>query len=181
VRDNLEGVLSEAPPAYAQATRQQRDATESPAKPTGWSITIAPPGEPAQRLGIVGRVLGPDKKPIDGAEVYAYHADSSGTCGPGGNAAPRLAGRLKADAHGRYEIRTIRPGMYGGPPHVHFTVSAPRWSPESFTVSLRGPTPARGLPSREELLSLNRIFKDGGMIRDSTGMLRLSHDLVLGR
>ena len=94
----------------------------SPATPDSSILTIAGPREPGTKLIVTGHVLTRDgKRPVPGARVGVYHADASGTYGARGGMA-RLSGWLLTDAAGRFEIRTVRPGAYLGPSHIHFIV-----------------------------------------------------------
>jgi catechol 1,2-dioxygenase len=99
-------------------------------------------------LFLHGRVLGPDGKPVPGAMVEAWHANSKGFYShfdPTNTQSPfNLRRAVRADAEGRYEFRTLVPVGYGCPPdgptlallkqlgrhgnrpaHVHLFVSAP--------------------------------------------------------
>lgn len=104
---------------------------EAPAHLTS-RLTIAPPGEPGDRLVLEGTVFRPDgKTPAAGVLLYAYHtnargyyAHAEGTTGQGrwhGD----LRGWLRTGADGRYRIETIRPAPYpsgGIPAHIHMHV-----------------------------------------------------------
>jgi protocatechuate 3,4-dioxygenase, beta subunit len=89
--------------------------------------TIAPQGEPGERLVITGQVFAPDgATPVRDAIVYAYQTDATGHYqnDPQTRIA-RLHGWAKTDAQGRFEFQTIHPGPYPGrdiPAHVHFHV-----------------------------------------------------------
>jgi protocatechuate 3,4-dioxygenase beta subunit len=80
-------------------------------------------------LIITGVVYQSDgKTPLAWAVMYAYQTDADGYYSreQGGNRAPRLKGRLKTGADGRYEIRTIMPGHYPGgkvPSHIHASIT----------------------------------------------------------
>jgi protocatechuate 3,4-dioxygenase beta subunit len=88
-----------------------------------------------QAIEISGHVydgLG-EGKPIAGAEVEIWHADSHGNYHPNGNGpssgyqASELAlrGFVKTDAEGRYRLTTIYPGEYTGRVrHFHFKIRA---------------------------------------------------------
>lgn len=95
----------------------------------GWSVAIPPTGEPGEAMVISGTIYKEDGvTPLAGAELEVYHTDASGLYGPSGNAAPRLKGRMRTGADGRYEFRTIRPGHYPDariPAHVHARLFAP--------------------------------------------------------
>ena len=81
------------------------------------------PGEPFEMTGVVrDRVRG---RPMPRAKVYVYHADAKGAYARS-NDPPRLAGTLLTDEQGRYRIRSVFPGSYGGyAAHVHFEILEP--------------------------------------------------------
>lgn len=99
----------------------------------GASAVLAPAGEPGDRLIVEGRVLA-GGAPVAGADLVLYHTDNTGCYSrdcqdernPGARNA-RLAGRLKTDGQGRYEIRTIKPAQYRGtsgpPAHIHYELT----------------------------------------------------------
>jgi protocatechuate 3,4-dioxygenase beta subunit len=105
----------------------------APAAPADSSVlVIAGPDEPGARMVVTGRMLTRDGRPAPGERVGVYHTDASGQYGthPTRRSYPpardaRLSGWLVTDAAGRFEIRTIRPGLYPGggtPAHIHFIV-----------------------------------------------------------
>jgi protocatechuate 3,4-dioxygenase beta subunit len=96
--------------------------------PTGADISLVPPGEPGEPLVITGRVVTLDgRDPLPGLDVYAYHTDAKGLYAPAADpkGEPRLCGVLRSGSRGEYRIRTIMPGAYSGPPHVHLEVWGP--------------------------------------------------------
>jgi protocatechuate 3,4-dioxygenase beta subunit len=100
------------------------------------------PEEPGQPLIVTGTVYQSDgRTPAAGVELLVYQTDATGVYGngPGSNEAnARLRCRLKTDASGRYEVRTIRPGRYptGGPPaHVHIKVNGAQDATFTFAES----------------------------------------------
>jgi len=96
-----------------------------------WKTTLVGTDEPGEPLVVSGRIFAPDgRTPAAGAVLYVYHTDARGLYsekdGQGGPPDPRIKGRMKADADGRYEFRTIKPASYPGsrnPAHVHAQVS----------------------------------------------------------
>jgi catechol 1,2-dioxygenase len=93
-----------------------------------------------------GVVHGPDGKPLPGAIVDVWHANTKGLYSffDKSQSKYNLRRRIETDANGRYEFRTIVPAGYGCPPdgptqrllnalgrhgqrpaHIHFFVSAP--------------------------------------------------------
>jgi protocatechuate 3,4-dioxygenase beta subunit len=85
---------------------------------------------------VSGRVfsgLGADR-PLAGAEVEVWHADSTGNYHPNGNGPASsyqpseiaLRGIVRTDVKGRYRFTTIYPGEYTGRArHFHFKIRAP--------------------------------------------------------
>jgi len=98
-------------------------------------MTIAAPDEPGNRMIIRGRVLRADTKlPYAEAVLYAYHTDITGhyATSDASDHILRWHGRLhdwcRADADGRYELHSIRPGAYPNgkaPEHIHAAVQLP--------------------------------------------------------
>ena len=104
------------------------------------------PDADAEALVIHGTVTDTDGKPVDGALVECWHANSKGFYShfdpTGAQSEFNLRGSVKTGADGRYEFRTLMPVGYGCPPqgstqhvlnalarhgnrpaHVHFFVS----------------------------------------------------------
>jgi hypothetical protein len=95
---------------------QEPDPPDPPASSLSWQARIAPAGEPGEPLVISGQVFDPSGlHAVPNIVVYAYHTDIKGLYTPSGAARPpRLRGRARTDAEGRYEFRTIRPAPYPG-------------------------------------------------------------------
>ena len=78
------------------------------------------PDEDAGPLVIHGVVKGADGKPVAGALVECWHADSRGFYShfdPTGKQSDfNLRGAVRTDANGKYEYRTLMPVGYGCPP-----------------------------------------------------------------
>lgn len=84
-----------------------------------------------QVLYLSGRVLDVRGKPLPGARLELWQANAhgryihSGDGNASGPLDPNFQGyaSLRADAEGRYRIKTIKPAPYGGrTPHLHFIV-----------------------------------------------------------
>ncbi|MFP6562508.1 catechol 1,2-dioxygenase [Paraburkholderia sp. B3] len=105
------------------------------------------PDADAGPLVIHGTVTGTDGKPVAGAVVECWHANSKGFYShfdpTGAQSDFNLRGAVKTDANGKYEFRTLMPVGYGCPPqgstqrllneiarhgnrpaHVHFFVTS---------------------------------------------------------
>jgi len=103
------------------------------------TLELAGPDEPGIRLTVDGVVRGKDGKPVAGAEIHAYQTDVRGRYTREkvmDEPHARLSGRLRTDAEGRFELRTIRPGGYPKtalldgrerkiPAHIHLDITAP--------------------------------------------------------
>jgi protocatechuate 3,4-dioxygenase beta subunit len=102
------------------------------------TTTIAGESEPGERMVVSGQVFLPDGvTPAAGIIMYAYHTDVRGYYNDRQGLDPRLRGWMRTDAQGRYEYRTIRPGVYpqrNVPAHVHYHFWGPgvpvQWSEE---------------------------------------------------
>ncbi len=98
-------------------------------------LVVPPPGEPGTPLRVTGRVLLADGTPVPGVMIYVYQTNANGIYPkrPGLCGAARIQGYLRgyvqSDVQGRYEILTIRPGIYrerDTPAHIHMTVALTR-------------------------------------------------------
>ena len=94
----------------------------SPGSPRRRSLIV--PGLRGTRLTLTGRVLSTRCRPVRGALLSFWHADSDGDYDNDGF---RLRGHQFSDALGRYRLETIVPGLYSGRTrHIHVKVQAPR-------------------------------------------------------
>jgi protocatechuate 3,4-dioxygenase beta subunit len=87
-------------------------------------------GEPEEKydtgdgLVVRGRVTTPDCAPLAGATVVRWHANRHGVY------EEYFRATMRADADGRFEFSTIKPGKYANlARHVHWHVSAPGYQP----------------------------------------------------
>jgi protocatechuate 3,4-dioxygenase beta subunit len=88
-----------------------------------------------QLLHVMGRVLGRDGKPVVGAKMEVWQANSFGRYDhPSDNNPAPLDpnfegfGEVLTDANGRYHFETVKPGKYPAgrsvrPPHIHFEIT----------------------------------------------------------
>jgi protocatechuate 3,4-dioxygenase beta subunit len=118
------------------------------APPPSSSITLVSDSEPGQRLTIHGRVGGENGKPVAGARLHVYQTDASGRYTPGkpmDEPHARLAGWLRTDMDGKFELHTIRPGGYPKavrlgdrdrkiPAHIHIDITADGYAPRKVQV-----------------------------------------------
>lgn len=148
----------------------QRDTPCRDRQPGGSEVRIAGPDEPGTPLVITGHVLeGPDRVPVAGARLLAFHTDAEGYYSVGGmderNA--RLCGVLATDAEGRYRIETIRPAHYatGGPPaHVHFELTPPSETMRRFTLNFEGDPKLGGRPAGERWDTIRPVEERDGTL-----------------
>jgi protocatechuate 3,4-dioxygenase beta subunit len=111
-----------------QSVIAKADTLELPSK-----INVTVNEEPGEPMTISGTVyLSDGKTPANGAILSLWQTDTNGYYVEGGGGAgelhPRLHGRLKTSADGKYEFKTIKPGQYPShttPAHVHAHISAP--------------------------------------------------------
>ena len=106
------------------------DEDETPAQSEGPFFTpgtprrrsLVTPSMPGTRLTLSGRVLSTRCRPVRGALLSFWQADSRGAYD---NRGFRLRGHQFTDARGRYELETIVPGLYRGRTrHIHVKVQA---------------------------------------------------------
>ncbi len=134
-------VLSGARPS--PATAQHRGDCGGQRAET-WSVRIAGPDEPGERMVVSGRVLAADgETPVAGATVFVFHTDAQGYYSPGGmdESNARLCGLMLTGPDGRYRFESVRPAHYatGGPPaHVHYRVWGPGIPRRNFSLNFEG-------------------------------------------
>lgn len=79
------------------------------------------PDEDAGPLVIRGRISATDGKPVEGALIECWHANSKGFYShfdpTGAQSDFNLRGSVRTGADGHYEFRTLMPVGYGCPPH----------------------------------------------------------------
>lgn len=92
-------------------------------------VQLAPPDEPGQKLVVTGVLIrAEDRTPIPGHRFRIFQADTTGEYqakDPADERTARLSADVTTDAHGRFTVRTILPGVYGTPPgdpHLHLEV-----------------------------------------------------------
>jgi protocatechuate 3,4-dioxygenase beta subunit len=101
-------------------------ATEGPFfKPDSPARTsLREPEIPGTPIVLSGRVVSTDCRPVAGALLDFWHADSAGEYD---NVGQRLRGHQRSDAQGRYRLETILPAAYGWRTrHIHVKVQAPQ-------------------------------------------------------
>ena len=109
----------------ATAPRGAHGAEPATARAT---VTLAPAGEPGERLVVTGRLFAHDgRRALAGVRIELWQTDAKGLYAPDGSMEPRLRGELVTGPRGEYEIRTIRPAPYPNrpiPAHIHYRVVA---------------------------------------------------------
>jgi protocatechuate 3,4-dioxygenase beta subunit len=130
---------------------------DSPAR-----TSLREPEIPGTSIVLTGRVLSTDCRPIAGALLDFWHADSVGAYDTVGN---RLRGHQRSDGRGGYTLETILPGGYGSRTrHFHVKVQAP--GQPVLTTELyfpREPRNAHDSLFRRELLVSLADAADGKM------------------
>ncbi len=115
--------------------------------------------ESGERLVMHGRVIGLDGKPVAGAIVDVWHADTRGNYSHFDPSQKpfNLRRRIETGPDGRYSFRTVMPLGYGVPPqgttqalldqlgrhgkrpaHIHFFVSAPGFRQLTSQINIAG-------------------------------------------
>lgn len=107
------------------------------------SAIVVPAGESGTTLGVTGRILTKDGKPVPNARLYVYQTDARGYYSPEGRDErnPRLKAYLQTDDQGRYMLRTIKPGPYpssGPPAHIHYEVTKQDGAIDRFELVFEG-------------------------------------------
>jgi protocatechuate 3,4-dioxygenase, beta subunit len=123
-----EGPFDGVPPGAWKNARHNGLCMIHPNPPANLSsmAQIAADHEPGERLIVSGQTFKPDgRTPASGITVYAYNTDAEGHYGVNHTAyPPRIYGWMKTNAFGRFELQTIRPGLYPDmrvPAHIHFS------------------------------------------------------------
>jgi protocatechuate 3,4-dioxygenase beta subunit len=106
-----------------------------------WRTSVTGPNEPGQPIQVSGVIYREeDHKPAAGVVLFVFQTDASGrynreVSGYRGEADPRLRGWMKTGSDGRYEFRSIKPGQYSGPIHIHahlYAAGRPEWFIREF-------------------------------------------------
>lgn len=143
-----------------------------------------------QVIYVAGRVINRHGKPVSGAQMEIWQANSHGRYTHQSDQHdapldPNFEGyaRIVTDADGRYRIKTIKPGAYPDDsgtlraPHIHFEVTGPRESTRNAAVLCRRASQRQGPLPRP------RGRQPGTLDRRSecsTGRRRESVDCELG-
>ncbi len=145
-------------------------------------LRLAPAREPGKRMVVSGRLFATDGvTPLAGKHIGVYHTDASGNYGrdPRVPQWARLNGWLVTDPHGRFEIRTIRPGAYPQrniPEHIHFVIETAHGYDGSQELRFEDDP----LVSRADVQTSRREGRFGQVrpvVRDEDGVLRVVRDL----
>ena len=76
------------------------------------------PGDPGEPLFLRGRVIDVRGRPVSGALVELWHADTDGFVEPG-----QFRASLRTDENGSFKLATVLPGYIFGPRHIHFLIT----------------------------------------------------------
>ncbi len=139
-------------------------------------------------LYLSGRVLDVAGRPLAGTRVELWQCDALGRYhhvdGDPGTRDPNFQGYgvTTADAHGRYEFKTIRPVPYGGrPPHLHFKLLHAEAQPLTTQLYPRRESAERsagfGLSGRDARARLE--FAAAPATGRDSGALAATYDFVL--
>jgi protocatechuate 3,4-dioxygenase beta subunit len=109
-------------------------------------IKLVADGESGETMIISGTIYLPDgKTPAKGAILSVWQTDAKGYYIEGGGGAgelhPRIHGRMKTGADGKYVFQTIKPGQYPShtsPAHIHGHISAPDFPEYPITYYFEG-------------------------------------------
>jgi protocatechuate 3,4-dioxygenase beta subunit len=117
--------------------------------PNSDDLTAGFRGEPlGERIHVGGRVLDEDGAPVPHTLIEVWQCNAAGRYLHAGDrhAAPldpnfTGVGRVRTDAVGSYQLRTIKPGAYPWrnhynawrPAHIHFSLFGPAWSTRLIT------------------------------------------------
>jgi hypothetical protein len=93
----------------------------------------------------------------------------------------RIAGVLRTNARGEYRVRSVVPGMYDGPGHVHFEVWDGVHPRRATFVSLSSFPDVPPVPTWKYTRTATREWTPtmGLMSLDSSGTYHCHHDLRL--
>lgn len=85
--------------------------------------TLWKDGDPGERLLVSGRIVGPDNKPVGGAQIHVRQANGAGVY------TSDYSTTLVSAPDGKYELRTALPGQYGPAKHIHVNIAHPDYQP----------------------------------------------------
>jgi Dioxygenase len=152
-------------------------AAPTKSRPT-WVANLAPAGEPGESFILDGTLVSAQGQPMRDVPMFVYHADARGNYSDLsrlGEEQPRLAGSLRTNVLGRFQVKTILPGLAEGIPHVHFEIAVPDSSYRAIPLNLariRGAgsdTTFGVLPQMQELPNSVRWAY---VARDTSGIFR---------
>ena len=123
--------MSVAVPALADDQRKR--------EPAGWDVRLAPADELGDPFEMSGTVRDARGELLPGAKLFVYHADAGGRYVRGSSQSLQLAATLRADAQGRYRIRSVYPGGYSGmAAHVHYEFLDPSLGASEIQLKRKG-------------------------------------------
>jgi protocatechuate 3,4-dioxygenase beta subunit len=125
---------------------------------------LVTPMRPGERVSLAGYVLTRSCRPVEGARVELWHADSDGLYD---NVGMDLRGHVLTDAHGRWWFETIVPGLYPGRTrHYHLIAQAPGWRALTTQLYFPGePGNARDALFTDALVMQVERYPDGRVAR----------------
>lgn len=143
---------------------------------------VTTPAEPGEPLELSGVLYEPDgRTPAAGVGFFVYHTDALGYYNAWRDESdPRLRGWLRTDDHGRYRLRTVRPGPYPGgtvPAHIHATYWSARCAEHWIDDFFFADDPLLSSRLRNSIAApFSQVV---ALHRDSTGTWKGSRDVKL--
>jgi protocatechuate 3,4-dioxygenase beta subunit len=139
--------------AFYAGTVPAPAAAQSSTQP-GQILMLWRAGDPGERLEIRGRVHDAGGELVPGAEVGVRHADA------GGEYTGVYEGSMVTDARGEYVLRTVVPGNYGRPRHIHVFAQHPQ-AGHAYTEILFKGDPLLQDDQVEMAIALETVRLDG--------------------
>ena len=119
------------------------------------SVDLWQPGDPGERLHVLGRVLSSDGRPIPNAEIFVRQADGAGEY------LNRYQAQFRSGEDGGYRFSTVLPGQYYSNKHIHLVARHKAHQPISTEIRFKG-DPDNPLTSlSEEAIDLEEGKLDG--------------------
>jgi protocatechuate 3,4-dioxygenase beta subunit len=147
---------------------------------------IPPTTAAGEKLVIVGTVYTEDCTPLVGAMLNVWQTDANGEYGPdhGSNdmRCCYLMGSLRTDAHGHYQLVTVKPAHYKGeqlppPAHIHIEISHPQTGPSQTEIVFAGDPYLPQTLQGYVLVTLETVPGPEG----AAGYLRGAADIIMER
>ncbi len=135
---------------------------------TAHILTLWREGDAGERLEIRGRVMDARGELVEGAQVRIRQVDASG------DYVASYQGEMVTNARGEYVLRSVVPGNYGRPKHIHVAASHPQ-AGYAYTEILFKGDPLLAPDDVEHAIALETVRIGGKEHKVGT------FDIVLGR